>query len=79
MQASNFGGTFDQLFLCIFYEIFAGDASLLLIYHGAKKSNDQKFKSRGPALNFYLHLIMNTKVKALTYLGSFILFDKWWG
>ena len=39
MQVSNVGGTFDQLFLSLFYEIFTEDASLLLIYHGAKKSN----------------------------------------
>ena len=31
-----------------FYEIFTEDASLLLLYHGAKKvKNDQKLKSRG--------------------------------
>ena len=48
IQASNFGGTFDQLFLWIFYAIFTDDASLLFLYHGAKKSkNDQKLKSRG--------------------------------
>ena len=47
-QASNFGGRFEQLFLWMFYEIFA-DASLLVLYHGAKVKNDQKFKSRGPA------------------------------
>ena len=41
MQASNFGGTFDQLFLRI---IFTEDASLPLLYHGAKKP---KLKSRG--------------------------------
>ena len=29
IQASNFGGTFDQLFLWIFYAIFTQDASLL--------------------------------------------------
>ena len=47
MQASNFGGTSDQLFLRIFYKIFIEDASLLLLYHGAKKvKNDQKLKSR---------------------------------
>ena len=52
MQASNFGGTFDQLFLWIFYEIFTEDASRLRLHHGAKKSKkDQKLKSRGPALN----------------------------
>ena len=36
-----------------FCEIFTEDASLLLLlYHGAKKvKNDQKLKSRGPALS----------------------------
>ena len=48
MQASNFGGTFDQLFLRIFfYKIFTEDASQPLLYRGAKKvNNDQKLKSR---------------------------------
>ena len=60
MQASNFGGTFDQLFLRIFYKIFTEDASLPLLYHGAKKvKNDQKLKSRGgPALSFKPKLMM---------------------
>ena len=53
MQASNFGGTFDQLFICIFYALFTDDASLLFYTdHGAKKSkNDQKLKSKGSCLN----------------------------
>ena len=42
MQACNFGGTFDQLFLWIFYEIFTEGASPLLLYHGAKKSKMTK-------------------------------------
>ena len=46
MQASNFGGIFDQLFLCIFYEIFIEDASLLLLYHGARKSKMTKNPNR---------------------------------
>ena len=37
MQASNFGSTFDQLSFEFFYEIFTEDASLLCLYHGAKK------------------------------------------
>ena len=45
IQASNFGGTFDQLFLWIFYAIFTKDAPLLLLYHGAKKSKMTKLKS----------------------------------
>ena len=47
-QASNFGGTFDQLFLGIFYEIFTEDVSLLILYHTVQKSqNDQKLKTKG--------------------------------
>ena len=42
MQAGNFSGTFDQLFLGIFYAVFTEYASPLLLYHGAKKlKNDQ--------------------------------------
>ena len=53
MQASNFGGTFDQLFLRFFYKIFTEDASLPLLYHGAKKSKMTKNSNQGgggPAL-----------------------------
>ena len=53
MQVSNFGGTFDQLFLWIFYEIFTENASLLHLYHGAKKSKMTKNSNQGeggPAL-----------------------------
>ena len=47
MQASNFGGTFDQLFLWMFfYKFFTEDASLLL-YHGAKKSKMTKNSNQG--------------------------------
>ena len=42
MQASNFGGTFDQLSFEFFYKIFTKDASLLVLYHGAKKSKMTK-------------------------------------
>ena len=37
MQASNFGGTFDKLFLRTFYEIFTEDASLLFFIPWCKK------------------------------------------
>ena len=47
MQASNFGGLFDQLFIWIFNEIFTEDASLLLLYHGAKKSKMAKNSNQG--------------------------------
>ena len=47
MQASNFGGTFDQLFLRIFYKFFTEDASLLFLNHGAKKSNMTKNSNQG--------------------------------
>ena len=53
MQVSNFGGTFDQLFLWSFYEIFTEDASLLFLYHGAKKWKMTKNSNRGgPALRW---------------------------
>ena len=42
---------FDQLFLCIFYEIFTESVSLLFLYHGAKKSKmTKKLKPRGSCL-----------------------------
>ena len=47
MQASNFSGTFDQLFLRIFYKVFTEDASLSLLYHGAKKSKWPKTQIKG--------------------------------
>ena len=63
LQASNFGGTFDQLSFDFFYEIFTEDASLLLLYHGAKKSKMTKNSNQGGSclkkklfrriLNFY--------------------------
>ena len=46
-QAGSFGGTFDQLFLWIFYDIFTEDASLLFLYHGAKKSKMTKNSNQG--------------------------------
>ena len=52
MQGSNFGGTFDQLFLRIFKKIFTEDASWPLLYHGANKSKMTKTQIKGgPALN----------------------------
>ena len=51
MHASNFGSTFDQLFLRIFYKILQ-KMPLYVFYTWCKKiKNDQKLKSRGPALN----------------------------
>ena len=48
MQASNFGGTFDQLSFEFFKEIFTEDASLLSSIPWCKEvKNDQKLKSRG--------------------------------
>ena len=59
MQASNFGGTFDQLFLWIFYETFTEDASQLLLYHGAKKvKNDQNPNSRGAGPPWFEFLVI---------------------
>ena len=48
IQARNgFGGTFDQLFLWIFYAFFTQDATLLFLYHGAKKSKMTKNSNQG--------------------------------
>ena len=47
MQASNFGGTSDQLSFEFFYEIFTEDASLLLLYQGAKMSKVTKIQIKG--------------------------------
>ena len=61
MQASNFGGTLTNFSLEFFHEIFTEDASLLLLYHGAKKvKHDQKLKSRGSCLKtlFSAHLMI---------------------
>ena len=49
MQASNFGGTFDQLSFEFVYEIFTEDASLFVLWC-KKVKNDQKPKSRGSCL-----------------------------
>ena len=53
MQASNFGGTFDQLFLRIFLQnVHKRCLSTSSIPWWKKVKNDQKLKSRGgPALN----------------------------
>ena len=53
IQASNFGGTFANVSIELLYAVFTEDASLLILYYGAKKvKNDQKLKSKGwgPAL-----------------------------
>ena len=50
--ATNFGGTFDQIFFYIFYAGLTEDAFLLFLYYGAKKKvkDDQKLKSKGEVL-----------------------------
>ena len=47
MQVSNFGGTFDQLFLRLFFYKLFTDASLPLLYYGAKKSKMTKNSNQG--------------------------------
>ena len=47
MRASNFRGTFDQLFLWFFYVVFTEDVSLLFLYHSAKKSKMTKNSNQG--------------------------------
>ena len=51
MQATNFGGTFDQLFLWIFFMKFWQKMPLYLFYAMVEKS--QKWKG-GPALTNWL-------------------------
>ena len=55
MQASNSSGTFDQLFLWLFYEIFTEDASHHLLYHGAKKPKMTKNWNQG-VLPYFRHI-----------------------
>ena len=53
MQTSNFGGTFDQLFLWIFFMNFSHKMSLYFFFTMVQKLKiDQKLKSRCPALIF---------------------------
>ena len=48
MQASKFGGTFDQLFLRIIFMKFSQKMPLYYFYTMVQKvKNDQKLKSRG--------------------------------
>ena len=56
-----------------FYEIFTEDASLLLLYHGAKKSKMTKNSNQGgPALRRYLfHLAPYLKQSTL-FPGNFV-------
>ena len=55
-QASNFGGTFDQLFLGIFsWNFHRRCLSTFSIPWCKKVKNDQKLKSRGPALSIRHH------------------------
>ena len=65
MQASNFGGTFDQLFLWNFFMKFSQKMPLCFFYTMVQKvKNDQKLKSRGPALN------KNTRGKGVEVQGK---------
>ena len=50
MQASNIGSAFDQLFLWICSWNFHTRCLLTLSNNGEKVKNNQKLKSRGPAL-----------------------------
>ena len=52
MQASNFGAPLTNFSFEFFYKIFTEDASLPLLYDGAKKSKMTKNSNQGgPALN----------------------------
>ena len=78
MQASNFGGIFDQLFLRIFYKVFTEDASQPRLYHGAKKSKMTKNSNQGgPALITGTRLVENVSREILLAragLDKFFLF-----
>ena len=67
MQASNFGGTFDQLFLRIFLENFHRRClSTSSIPWCKKVENDQKLKSRGGSClknQFLGHIVSGTSLK----------------
>ena len=47
MQASNFGTHLTNFSFEFFYQIFTEDASLLFLYHGAKKSKLTKNSNQG--------------------------------
>ena len=65
IQASNFSGAFDQLFLWIFYAIFTDYASPLCLYHGAKKSKLPKAQIKGgPALINFMERVLWFSVSA---------------
>ena len=73
MRVSNFGGTFDELFLWLFYEIFTEDASLLLLYQGTrckKVEIDQKLKSKGSCLTCVKGVRMSTGWQEPTVAGT---------
>ena len=85
-QASNFGGTFDQLFLGIFLQNFRRRGlSTSAIPWCKKVRNDQKLKSRGP--NFLITWNISIKLGTLfitflvTRFASAVLFfcpDTYW-
>ena len=73
MLASNFGGTLDQLFLWILYEFFTKDASLRLLYHGAKKSKMTKNSDQGGPRNWTFdenHFLSPLKVVSNSYSAT---------
>ena len=76
MQASNFDGTFDHLFLWTFYVIFTQYAPLLFPW--CKESqNDQKLKSRGVVQDPLEALLVIFGRKALIFLLLKALGKKW--
>ena len=60
---TNFGSTFDQIVLYIFYAGFTEDAFLLFLYCGAKKvKDDQKLSERffGKQVQNHLKLLSHS-------------------
>ena len=78
MQASNFGGTFDQIFLKFFYKIFTEDASLPLLYHGAKKSKMTKISNQGwSCLKFAFEIKLCWITRLHVIFGPFFGTKRW--
>ena len=77
VQASNFGGIFNQFSFVFFNAIFTENASLLCLYHGAKESKMTKNSNQGAChskKNFKLKDIYNRI--HLQFLGFAMTMDQ---
>ena len=74
MQARNFGGTFDQLFLWNFFMQFSQKMPLYFFYTMVQKKvkNDEKLKSRGvlPFKSLRLRSLYNTTLAKKIETGT---------